>query len=81
MTTTTAPPELLLQRAREDAGLSREALARRVGVSVSTIQRMELNSALPKSRVLFLLARELDVSPIRLAEAVLAELDPEPGAL
>lgn len=73
LTSDSIQPERLLQQAREARGLSREKLAQRVNMSASTILRMELVGALPKSRALFAIARELDVPLDDIADAALAQ--------
>jgi transcriptional regulator with XRE-family HTH domain len=50
-----------LRKAREDHGLSRQELARRLGVAVSTLQNYEEGGD-PKGSVLYRVAKEFDIS-------------------
>jgi ribosome-binding protein aMBF1 (putative translation factor) len=52
-----------LRAARERAGLSREALARRIGRSAASIHAYELGNACPHTPVVGILAAALEVTP------------------
>lgn len=52
-----------LRRRREEMGLSREALAERLGLSRSAIGNYEINIAFPKEEVLLKLFNALEVDP------------------
>lgn len=54
-------PGQIVRSARESAGLTREQLALRAGVSTSTIARLELADRLPKAHGLGRIAAVLDV--------------------
>lgn len=60
-----------LREAREASGLSRQALATRLGVSVSTIDRAELHDSLPRFSVTVALCRVLDIELDDLADLAL----------
>lgn len=64
----------LVREAREGKCLSRQALAIEVGVSISTIDRAELNGALPRFEVTARICRRLGLSLDDLGAAVVPDL-------
>ena len=69
-----------LRTLRQEAGVSRAALARRAGVSVSTLRHWENGRGFPSMAAFLRLAEALGVPAERLAEGVddPAEGRPEP---
>lgn len=65
-----------LERLREDAGLSQTALAKRVGVSQSSISQMEAGERSPSYAMLVELAEALGVSAAYLVGASVEQLTP-----
>lgn len=61
----------LFRDARVAKGLSQEALAREVNLSVSTVLRIEGGKLMPLAPTLFAIARVLDVDPALVSDAVL----------
>jgi transcriptional regulator with XRE-family HTH domain len=59
-----------VRQLREDKGLTREALALRTGLAVSTIAHTELARSVPNWMTLRRIAAGLDLSIARLAAAV-----------
>lgn len=55
-------PGQIVRESRESAGLTRFQLAQKVGVSISTIDRLENRDALPKPTALGRIACELGLS-------------------
>lgn len=58
-----------LRRLREDAGLSQEELAERLGMKQQRISTFERNAVMPREDLIIKLADALDIPPARLFEA------------
>jgi transcriptional regulator with XRE-family HTH domain len=52
-----------VRRVREDRGLSREGLADKAGVSMRTLERIELGQTVPRRATIKVLADALGVEP------------------
>jgi transcriptional regulator with XRE-family HTH domain len=52
-----------VRRVREDRGLSREGLADKAGVSMRTLERIELGQTVPRRATIKVLADALGVAP------------------
>lgn len=65
------PP--VLRRYRDEAGLSQQELADRVGISKSYISSLELGYRAPNLNILVRIAYVLGIAPGRLVDAMLAE--------
>jgi transcriptional regulator with XRE-family HTH domain len=52
-----------VRRVREDRGLSREGLADKAGVSMRTLERIELGQTIPRRATIKVLADALGVAP------------------
>lgn len=62
-------PGQLVRQARRETGISREGLAYKAGVSVSTISRLELNDQIPRLRVLAAICELINVPIADIASA------------
>jgi transcriptional regulator with XRE-family HTH domain len=69
----------LVRRAREDRGLTRFQLAAQVGISISTIDRLENEGKLPNAQTLFRIADALGVTVDSLRALVEGSPTPAPG--
>jgi transcriptional regulator with XRE-family HTH domain len=64
-----ANPSSPIQIAREEAGLSREGLAFKAGMSLRTIERIEAGQVQPHRATVRAIAEALDLTPAALGQA------------